>query len=199
MRSRAVRLATAVVAGMLVGGTGCGSRKPVAAAPVLASFPLDARVALAPLENLTNDPGAADALSSTLDGALRAAGARVTPPLVGALPRGRRASVLEVQQAAAVYGARYALTGSVVEFGFRDAAIPGDPAEPIVAVDLALLEVASGRSVWTATFAAGAVRGERRTLSGVARAVARDVAQALAPAATETVGPAGPDAEGKAR
>lgn len=165
--------------------SGCAGRAaPKAEASAQAArFPVVGRVAIAPLEDFSGRPSAPGVLELLIDDALRNAGVEVAGHLDGSLPTDRRPTPLEVQQAAAAAGATHVLGGAVTEYGFRAGASPAEPPEPIVAVELKLFEVATGRIVWAHGF-----HGSSRRLMGrtdgpgaVAINLARDVARALEP------------------
>jgi len=71
-------------------------------------------------------------------------------------------------------GVRYALTGSVTEWRYR----VGVDGEPAVGLSLRVIDLADGRTVWSAT---GARSGwSREALSAVAQKLARDLVAPLA-------------------
>lgn len=145
-------------------------------------FPLKAPVAVAPFENLSGNRDATAVLTWMLDGAMRENRVRVAGELSPGLFSGRLATPLELQQAAAGLGAEWTLTGTILEYGYREAAIPGDPMEPIVSLDLRLVSVTSGAIVWQQTFSASSHGAERRrSLAAVARGIAAKVGTTLAP------------------
>ncbi len=175
---------------LLALASACGGRSAAVrqAAAAVQPFPVKQAVAIAPLENLSGKPDADEVLVSLLDMHLRESGVRVAGQLAGSLPKGRLATPLEMQQASAALGASWTLSGTVMEFGFRDSATPGEPAEPIVSVDLRMIDVKTGRIAWQQSFyeTAGRLMGGRNVgLGRVSSALAKSIALALAPPAEE--------------
>lgn len=168
-------------------GTGCAGRsRPAPDAAEAVRFPLSGRVAIAPLEDFSGRPSAPGVLELLIEDALRNAGVQVAGHLQGSLPTDRRPTPVEVQQAAAAVGASHVLGGAVTEYGFRSGSSPAEPPEPIVAVELKLFEVETGRVVWAQGFHASSRRMVGRTdgPGAVAINLARNVARALEPPAT---------------
>lgn len=190
MRRAALALVFSISAAC--GGGKANGPGPEDAAPPQ-PFPVRQPIAIAPLENLSRKIDADEVLVHLLDTHLREAGVRVAGPLAGSLPKGRLATPLEVQQAAAALGASWALSGTVMEFGFRESATPGEPAEPIVSVDLRILDVKTGRIAWQHSFyeTAGRLMGGRDVgLGAVSSVLAKKIAAALAPPEEVTPPPA---------
>ncbi len=151
-------------------------------------FPVAGKIALVPLENLSHAPDANAIVLRLVEDSFSRESIAVTGVLT-AIPRDRLPTPMEIQQAAAAAGARYALSGSVVEFGYRPGTLPGDPAEPIVSVNVRLLDIQTGGIVWEAIFGGNSGRKMkiRRDLGMVATGIADDMAAALA----VTAGPGG--------
>lgn len=151
-------------------------------------FPVAGKIALVPLENLSRVPDANAIVLRLVEDSFLRQSILVTGVLT-AVPRDRLPTPMEIQQAAAAAGARYALSGSVVEFGYRPGTLPGDPAEPIVSVNVRLLDIQTGEIVWEAIFGENSGRKMkiRRDLGMVATGIADDMAAALA----VTAGPGG--------
>lgn len=182
--------AARVVMASLLLGCGAPHPAPPRAAP---RFAVNTRLLLVPLENLSGNPDADEVVLRLIDDSLRARGL----PVAGwaqNLPAGRLATPIEIQQSAASLRASYALTGTLTEFGYRSGAIPGEPAEPIISVELRLLEVATGHVIWEATFGDTSARriATRRDLGAVALHLAEDVSAALSPSPAASDTPAVP-------
>lgn len=178
-----------VLAGLLLG---CGAPHP---APPRAAprFPVNTRLLLVPLENLSGNPDADEIVLRLIDDSLRSRGLSVAGWAQN-LPVGRLATPIEIQQSAASLRASYALTGTLTEFGYRSGAIPGEPAEPIISVEFRLLEVATGHVIWEANFGDTSARriATRRDLGAVALHLAEDVSAALSPSPAASDTPAVP-------
>lgn len=139
-------------------------------------FQVTGPVAMAPFENLSENRDAAGVLAWMLDGAMRQSGVRMAGELSPGLFGGRLATPLELQQAAAGLGAQWTLSGTILEYGYREATISGDPREPIVSLDLRLVSVTSGEIAWQQTFSASSHKAERRrSLAAVAQGIAAEV------------------------
>jgi polysaccharide biosynthesis protein PelC len=142
---------------------------------------LDAQAqwALLPLSNNTDTPQAALSAESMVDHLLRRRGVHNLALYPVALsrdslfePTERKVSE-EAQAWARTQGVRYAVTGSVEEWRYK----VGIDGEPAVGVTLKVLDLSTGRTVWSAS---GAKSGwSRQALSAVAQTVLTDALDSL--------------------
>jgi len=139
-----------------------------------------ARWAVLPLANHTETPQAGARAAAIVESVLRTRG-------IGDLARAPgnlgAETLFEPQDAQAVEkalawargaGIRYAVTGSVSEWRYK----VGVDGEPAVGLTLQVIDVASGKVVWTA--AGGRSGWSREALSAVAQKLVRDLTQPLA-------------------
>ncbi len=147
-----------------------------------------AKWALLPLANNTDTPQAALSAESMLEHLLYQRGVRNLVLYPAALSRdslfepSERKLSEEAQVWARAQGVHYALSGSVEEWRYK----VGLDGEPAVGVTLKVVDLSSGRTVWTAS---GAKSGwSREALSAVAQSVLADALDNL----PRTSGPAQP-------
>ena len=111
----------------------------------------DQRFVLLPVENYSESPQAGEKVEAILTTMLRARRLpveRLEPPPASApleLDEGRRFQ--RGLESARPGGARYGVTGSVIEWRYKN----GLDADPAVSVSLRVVEVESGRVVWSAS------------------------------------------------
>jgi len=160
-------IASATVA-VAVATSGCTSVQTTAAGDRLDA---QARWALLPLTNNTDTPQAALSAESMLEHLLRRSGIQNLQTYPAALSRDslfeptERKVTEEAQAWAVAQGVRYAVTGSVEEWRYK----VGIDGEPAVGVTLKVVDLSSGRTVWSAS---GAKSGwSRQALSAVAQTV----------------------------
>jgi len=138
-----------------------------------------AKWALLPIANNTDTPQAALSAEAMLEHQLRRRGITTLLHYPAMLsrdslfePTERKVSE-EAQQWAIEQGARFALTGSVEEWRYK----VGIDGEPVVGVTLKVIDLTSGRVVWSAS---GAKSGwSRQALSAVAQALLADLLGSL--------------------
>ncbi len=140
----------------------------------------NARWAVLPLANHTETPQAGSRAAAIVEAVLRT---RAVGDLVRAPGNLGAETLVEPQDAQAIdkalawargAGVRYAVTGSVSEWRYK----VGVDGEPAVGLTLQVVEVASGKVVWTAT--GGRSGWSREALSAVAQKLVRDLTQPLA-------------------
>ncbi|GIL05891.1 MAG: pellicle/biofilm biosynthesis outer membrane protein PelC [Betaproteobacteria bacterium] len=140
----------------------------------------NARWAVLPLANHTETPQAGARAAAIVEGVLRTRG---IGDLVRAPGNLGAETLFEPQDAQAIdkalawargAGIRYAVTGSVSEWRYK----VGVDGEPAVGLTLQVIEVASGKVMWTAT--GGRSGWSREALSAVAQKLVRDLTQPLA-------------------
>lgn len=139
-----------------------------------------ARWAVLPLANYTETPQAGSRAAAIVEGVLRTRGIDDLTRAPGSLGA---ETLFEPQDAQAIEkslawargaGIRYAVTGSVSEWRYK----VGVDGEPAVGLTLQVIDVATGKVVWTAT---GARSGwSREALSAVAQKLVRELTQPLA-------------------
>jgi TolB-like protein len=166
----------ALAAALLLASAGCTT---VDLAP-RAELERNARWAVLPLANHTETPGAGLRAAAVIEGVLHA---RAVGPIVRAPAALGAETLFEAPPAdageralawARGAGVRYALTGTVTEWRYR----VGVDGEPAVGLSLRVIDLADGRTVWSAT---GARSGwSREALSAVAQKLARDLVAPLA-------------------
>ncbi len=145
-------------------------------------YPVEGRLVLAPLENLTAEENADEVVGRLLEASLRDAGLSLGDSIDGALPVGRNASDVELRHAAASNGAGYALFGKVLEFGFRDLDREAGLPAPVVSLDLQLMNVETGNVVWRERLYGPPGLGPSEAgLGAISQGLAATVADALAP------------------
>lgn len=137
------------------------------------------RWAVLPLANHTETPGAGQRAAAVVEGVLRArrvADLQRAPATLGAESLFEAADAQTQDKALAwarSAGARYAVTGSVTEWRYK----VGVDGEPAVGLSLQVLDLASGKVLWSAT---GARSGwSREPLSGVAQKLVRELTEPL--------------------
>jgi TolB-like protein len=150
--------------------------------PAPAGLDRSAPWALLPIVNHTETPQAGLRAEAIVDSLLRNAGVaqlRRYPATLSndaLLEPSARRDVDQALEWARAQGARYALTGTVDEWRYK----VGVDGEPAVGFTLQLLEVASGRVLWSAS--GGRTGWSRESLSAVAnQLLARMVAPLAAP------------------
>lgn len=170
------RLATLALL-LLAAGCSTIDRAPAAA------LERNARWAVLPLANHTETPGAGQRAAAVVEGVLaarRVGELQRAPAGLGAESLFESAEGLAQQQDKALAwarssGARYALSGSVTEWRYK----VGVDGEPAVGLTLQVIDLPTGRVVWSAT---GARSGwSREALSAVAQKLVRDLTAPLAP------------------
>jgi TolB-like protein len=181
---------------VLMAGAATGAALALAActtATVAPAPPLerDAPWALLPMVNHTETPQAGLRAEAILESLLRARGLsdlRRYPASIGGdavFEPSERRSVDQALAWARAQGVRYALTGTVDEWRYK----VGIDGEPAVGFTLQLLELPSGRVVWSA--AGGRTGWSRESLSGVAQKMLAELAAPLtAPLPTPAAAPA---------
>lgn len=139
-----------------------------------------ARWAVLPLANHTETPQAGSRAAAIVEGVLRTRGIGDLVRAPGSLGA---ETLFEPQDAQAIEkslawargaGIRYAVTGSVSEWRYK----VGVDGEPAVGLSLQVIDVASGRVVWTAT--GGRSGWSREALASVAQKLVRDLTAPLA-------------------
>ncbi len=138
-----------------------------------------AKWALLPLSNNTDTPQAALSAESMVDHLLRLRGVQNLQLYPANLsrdslfePTERKVSE-EAQEWARTQGVRYAVTGSVEEWRYK----VGIDGEPAVGVTLKVIDLSTGRTLWSAS---GAKSGwSRQALSAVAQSVLADALDGL--------------------
>lgn len=168
-----VRLGSLALAGALAG---CST---IDVTP-RADLDRSARWAVLPLANHTETPQAGARAAAIVEGVLRARGLSDLVRAPGTLGA---ETLFEPQDAQAIdkalawargAGIRYAVTGAVSEWRYK----VGVDGEPAVGLTLQVIEVASGKVLWTAT--GGRSGWSREALSAVAQKLVRDLTQPLA-------------------
>jgi hypothetical protein len=188
-----LRLVACVAAAAALALAGC-TTATVAPAPPLER---DAPWVLLPMVNHTETPQAGLRAAAILESLLRVRGVtelRRYPASLGGdalFEPSERRSVDQALAWARTQGARYALTGTVDEWRYK----VGLDGEPAVGFTLQLLELPSGRVVWSA--AGGRTGWSRESLSGVAQKMLAELTLPLAvpplpPAAPAAAPPAAP-------
>ncbi len=139
----------------------------------------DAKWALLPLTNHTDTPQAALSAESMLDHLLRLRGVQNLQIYPAALSRdslfepSERKVSEEALEWARTQGIRYAVSGSVEEWRYK----VGLDGEPAVGVTLRVVDLGTGKTVWSAS---GAKSGwSRQALSAVAQKVLGDLAASM--------------------
>jgi TolB-like protein len=154
--------------------TACSTVDVASRAPVEAN----ARWAVLPFANYTETPQAGSRAASIVEAVLRTHGftdlQRAPQPSVETLFDASDAQGADKALAwARGAGVRYALTGTVSEWRYK----VGVDGEPAVGLTLSLLDVASGKVIWSA--AGGRSGWSREALSAVAQKLARDLTAPL--------------------
>lgn len=140
----------------------------------------NARWAVLPLANQTETPGAGQRAAAVVEGVLHSRGIAnlARPPATLSAE-----SLFEAADAAAPDKAlawarsaevRYAVTGTVTEWRYK----VGVDGEPAVGLSLQVIDLTSGRTVWSAT--GGKSGWSREALSAVAQKLVRDLTAPLA-------------------
>jgi len=137
-------------------------------------FSLIRNVAVMPLENLTNNTSADEAVRDVLMTMLQATGAfYVLPP--GEVGRGlsrlsiatpSQPSAEEVVKFAEIVGADVVIAGTVREYGELRS---GSSVAGVVSFSLRMMEAQTGRVVWSASSSAGGVSAKDRVFGGGGR------------------------------
>lgn len=172
---RALRYILFALSALVLAGCASSTRSTVDTDPLAR----DARWVLLPVVNNTDTPQAGLAAESLLEHHLLARGVPQLLRYPAALsrdslfePTERKASE-EAQKWAREQGARYALTGSVEEWRYK----VGLDGEPVVGLTLKVIDLQSGRTVWSAS---GSQSGwSRQSLAAVAQTVIRDLLASL--------------------
>ncbi len=139
----------------------------------------NARWAVLPFTNHTETPQAGSRAASIVEAILRTRGfsdlERAPQPSIETLFDANEPQATDKALAwARGAGVRYALTGTVSEWRYK----VGVDGEPAVGLTLSVLDLASGKVIWSAT--GGRSGWSREALSAVAQKLARDLTAPLA-------------------
>jgi TolB-like protein len=169
------RMRRALLLAALGTAAGCSTIDVAQRAPV----DRNARWAVLPFVNHTETPQAGSRAASIVEAVLRTRGfadlQRAPMPAVETLfettdAQGPDKALAWAREA----GARYALTGTVSEWRYK----VGVDGEPAVGLTLSVVDLASGKVVWSAS--GGRSGWSREALSAVAQKLARDLTAPLA-------------------
>lgn len=135
-------------------------------------------VAVMPFQGVAESPGSGLIVADIMANELYALGGYVlvTPEVVAARTAPREGEALSPEEAGALVGAPYILTGRVTEYTYR----LGVGEQPAVGVTARLVETATGRVLWSATRArTGGAWLREESLGVVASRVCHDLAQSI--------------------